>query len=990
MYKGECTLCAEIGGGFQNNQERNGEKELVKMKERFLTGLKNAAVIIIASFMLLGVIPLGMISLSTVSAEGDFLRLYPETQISLTSGTERRNTGIFFESENLYGVGKDQYGYLRFDLRDLLDEKTDNINEATLRLTFLRTPAADKMPVQLWLMPTDNWSRSMKWKDKPSGLGEVLLKTVILSPGAEGEPRLFEADLTDYVKKWVEEKRETVSFRLDGLGEGATAFFAGTGHEDPTFRPGLKVVTGEATDPDEKNLKKVTLKETYATGQRENSVAVIGGKDEIFLKFSLNPNNIQGAVYRANLKLHCLSKEPDALLRIERLDNTKWTTESLKEGEKPKGNRQLIYREEDAEVKDYDSINLSDVVMDACVKGETWVTLVLRSERGEIAFGFDGRTKPSMELLVSDHRDALALEETVVGILGENENRKEIVEPLSDDSVAENGVRAAVSWKATEMENPEKPAENILAANGRIHRPKWFQESRDIVAKAVVSAGKYKTDLTYYLSVLPQDEPDLSDAEFGTMLDIGTGEKEKEQLAESTGTVARSRWVDGKNLTYREMGADGMIVLHLAVDAKKQNYLTLKLWEEDDFSGILVSDLQNRKQKSFVIQETGMAVKEESGFCYLTYPIPLSYTQNKNYVSLRLTMVEPKPEETTDVSAMEEREEPTISVYSAYITQTPYFDPMNFAMLGEPVIKKEEESSFYRFLRKIYGAAESTFDFRDAQNPEETLSEERESGVYTDVENREQTALVFGKEEQLMLELPEKGKTAKIYRDTSYYNAYAEMPGKEYYDGKLQAVDYGIFRIFRNRGRNELKIPWQEEALSGLYRNLAEDSYHSFLSKGQMVDDSVLPEGTPVADGREMMLKPGETVVLRQMAEPLYYPDFRVSEIGGIAVADVKLKEELAISSMTIRAMGTVPREEKQTAILLGVYERGILVGMEQQFLTVSPGQVAAEILLNQPLLIKPGQNLKVFVEDRERECGAMTPILELPQKQQVTEKKAS
>lgn len=957
---------------------------LVKMKERFLTWLKNAAVMIIASLMLLGVIPLGMISLSAVNAEGDFLRLQPEIQLSLTADSDARNKEILSGAEKLYGVGTDRYGYLQFDLRELLDEKKENIKDTKLRLTFLKTPVDGRMPVRLWLMPNNNWSRSMKWRDRPEKTGEILVKTVNLAPGRDGEPRLFEVDLTDYLKKWIEEERETVSFRLDSFVDGVTGFFAGTDYEDPTFRPGLKVVTGEAADPDEKNLKKITLKEKYATSQRENTVAVVGGKEEIFLKFSLNPNNIQGAVYQAHLNLQCLSKSPDASLQIERLTNTKWTEETLKDGEKPKGERQLVYREEDDEAGNYEGINLTEVFMDACAKGETQVTLVLGSKHGEIAFGFDGKTKPSMELLVSDHRDALALEETVAKLLGENEDRNGIVQSFSDDRIAENGVRTGVTWKAVDRKKVGKPAGDTLAANGRIHQPKWFQESRDIVAKATVSAGRYKAELIYYLSVLPQEEPELGDVEFGTMLDIGNNEKEKEQRAESTGTIARSRWVDGTKLTYREIGAEGMVALHLGVDPKNQNYLTVKLWEEDEFSGIRITDLQNRKQKAFELHDTEMAVKEESGFCYLTYPIPLAYTKDKNYVSLRLTMVE------TEDAVEGSENQPTISVYSAYITQTPYFDPMTFADQGEPIIKKEEESSIYQFLRKIYGAAESTFDFRDTQNPEASVSQEGESGVYTDVENREQTALVFGKEEQLMLELPEKGKVAKVYRDTSYYNAYAEMQGKEYDDGKLQTVDYGIFRIFRNRGSEELEIPWKEENLSGLYRNLAENSYYSFLSKGQMMDDSVIPEETPVADGSGIMLKPGETVVLMLMAEPLTYPDFRVSEVDGVAVAEITLAEPLSISSLTIRAMGTVPREEKQTVMILGIYERGILVDMEEQFLTISPGQVAAEILLNQSILLKPGQNLKVFVEETDRACKAMIPILELPQKQLTTEKKAS
>lgn len=48
------------------------------MKELLFSGMKKLAVILIASVMLLGVVPVGMISRpTTVSAEGEFLRLSP-------------------------------------------------------------------------------------------------------------------------------------------------------------------------------------------------------------------------------------------------------------------------------------------------------------------------------------------------------------------------------------------------------------------------------------------------------------------------------------------------------------------------------------------------------------------------------------------------------------------------------------------------------------------------------------------------------------------------------------------------------------------------------------------------------------------------------------------------------------------------------------------------------------------------------------------------
>ena len=36
-------------------------------------------------------------------------------------------------------------------------------------------------------------------------------------------------------------------------------------------------------------------------------------------------------------------------------------------------------------------------------------------------------------------------------------------------------------------------------------------------------------------------------------------------------------------------------------------------------------------------------------------------------------------------------------------------------------------------------------------------------------------------------------------------------------------------------------LPWEEQNLSGVYRDLVSGTYYSFLRDGEMADDSVLP-----------------------------------------------------------------------------------------------------------------------------------------------------
>ncbi|MBO5364590.1 MAG: DNRLRE domain-containing protein, partial [Clostridia bacterium] len=697
------------------------EEELVKMKERFLAGLKKASVMIIASIMLLGVIPLGMLShVTTVNAEGEFLRLAPETETSVAAENTLQGEGILSVTPDSHAVGGNYYGYLRFDLRSLQEKDIDEISSAKLRLILLRTPAAEAVPVQLWLMPDVAWSKSMDWAEKPSRLGEIPIASTTVSPETDGKSRLFEVDLTGYLKKWMEEGREKVSFRLDSLGDGIAAVYAGTAHEDPLFRPCLKVTTKAATDPDGNTLQKVRLSQQYATEQAQTTMMTVGGNQEVYLKFSLNTDNIQGAVYQTFLQLNYLQGDPEAMLRIDYLENTAWTTEELAEGNLPEGKRYPVYREEDFAFGVYDQIDMTDVVNDTLARGEREVTLLLWCENGKMVFESTGEQAPRLRVSVSDDRDVVAMMEASAGVLGKNTAPNAITKALADDGIADNGIRTEISWQAADVKTGLSARES-LAANGKISRPQWFRESREILATATISAGEFQRERRCYLTILPQEIPDFTGVEFGTMLDIGAPDEEAKNKFESVGTVDRSRWIAGRKLTYRELKRDGTMILHFPVDEEKQNYLTVKLWEEDDFPGILVSSLQNREVTPFAIEGIKMAEREEGGFLYLTYPIPMSYTKDRKYVSLALTLPEQEiPEAGESVTAETEADEsleetPAVSIYDAYLTQTPYFDPLAFAEQGEAVVKKSEEteSAFYRFLRKIYGAAEQTFGFRD-------------------------------------------------------------------------------------------------------------------------------------------------------------------------------------------------------------------------------------------------------------------------------------
>ena len=221
------------------------------MKELLFSGMKKLAVILIASVMLLGVVPVGMISRpTTVSAEGEFLRLSPAAETFVSAKLDEQGLSGSQIAPGLQMVGDSYDTYLRFDLSSLLDKDTADVHEAKLRLAVVRGGGEGAVPVRLWLMPDNAWNESMTYQSRPPVLGEIkLAETAVDSRNARNA--LVELDMTEYVKKWIEDGRTSVSLHLDASGTSIAAVFAGTDYEDKAYRPCLKVVTGDAADPDQ-------------------------------------------------------------------------------------------------------------------------------------------------------------------------------------------------------------------------------------------------------------------------------------------------------------------------------------------------------------------------------------------------------------------------------------------------------------------------------------------------------------------------------------------------------------------------------------------------------------------------------------------------------------------------------------------------------------------------------------------------------------------
>ena len=937
------------------------------MKGHLISGVKKLAVILIASLMILGLVPVGLIAKpDTARAEGEFLRLLPIAETSVSPRPSQKKLQVPHDADATQRVGALHHAYLRFHTETLLND-TAQLRAVKLRLTLLKTPSDTTVPIRLFLMSDNNWNANMTYAGRPSQMGETLLTQVAVSPAEN--PSVLEIDLTDYARRWQEEGRDRVSLHLDAPGSVLAAAFADRDYPDPAFRPCLKIVTGDAQDTDTPDLTKAWLSAGGSSAENssvkndavQGDAYTAGGDRSTYLKFTLNRANIQGAMYRVYLQLTALQAEPETQLTVYRLQNKDWNGEEISQGILPQGEERLVYRAP-ATTENLRRIDLTDVMNDSYAKGETEMAFRVSAENGTVSFAKTGAAAPGLAIRVSDYADVVAAEEAAVHALAENADLDHITENLLREYIAENGERVLLSWKATESATG-LPVQNGLRSDGTVTRPRWFEESHRILATAKITAGNYTRQRSYYLTILPEDAPDDSDAKYGSMVDIGTAQSEEKQRFESVATSSHSRWMGAQNVTYRTLRENSVMALHFAADPNVQNYITIKLWAADAFHGVQLRSLQNTEAEPVTLIQPEM-VAGEDGFLYLTCALPMSFTEGLDRIHLRLTPLE-----------QEGAGGEVCNLYGAYVTQSPYFDPALFTAQGEVLVRKDpaENSAFYRFLKQLYTAASLPFqgtggDAEDAAFvPNQTGTKPR------------QALLVQNGEEKIAVSIGAVGEAVQIHRETPYYHAYTETVQKSYYDGVMTAVDYGVYRVFQNHGDAPHPLPWKAEGLSGLYEDLVQGGYVSFLKENELLDDSVLPAGTAVEDGGNRVLNPGENTVFLSLAKPLFLADWRVSSLGGQSVSAIKTSRTLTIDTVGIRNLGAAHDTEQSLVILCEVFAQGKLADAAMSPALIAPKETECRVLLPHTVTVQPGQSVRVYIESDPMPLSKMEPKLTLP-----------
>ena len=668
---------------------------------------------LLACLLILGLVPIGLVSLNMpASAEGEVLKIAPVIDTFVQAGSNADKTGQSLESRvgsekaNLTGRGNETY--FQFSLDGILGKEVEDI--VMVKLRFAVIAGGEGATLTLSQLQNNDWNGSITQNKKPSG---ALTELAVFHPSSG--KNIVEIDLTNSVKQWLEDGQERVSFVLKGkTSDRNPVRIASTRNTDPTYRPYLKVIMGDAEDPDPSSLEKATLEQSlYVSSNRADTAASelsaqsgselkAGNGHELYLRFKLYPDRIQGAIDRALFNLNATTD--GGSFTVSYLDHNGWS-DSMTYQTRPQGAETPLYSSGSGWLDHFDGIDLTDLVSDLYEQGKD--TLTLHITGGEQPVSFIPGYVPKLELLCTDDQNMIAIRKAAANLLGLNSTASSITSDLLG-TYAADGTPATVTWAAYDTtineENGAYLTDQYIASDGVITRPLWFEGTKTFEATAEIKAGDKQVTRKLTLTLPPEKEPNYTGYVFDNYLDIGNTEDEVNQKFEAVqGSGVLTRHVDGETFTYRTLGPDGSMVLNMKCSPSETNYLTIKLWGGDATPGTLfISDpatgnmnADNTRQPVIDPSDAGDfgalnvssgKPEQNGGFIYATYQIPEIYTQDRDFVSLRLYS---RGEKQSDgVSSLAEQTSESRGLYAAYLTQSPNLDPSAFETEGEIITEK--------------------------------------------------------------------------------------------------------------------------------------------------------------------------------------------------------------------------------------------------------------------------------------------------------------
>lgn len=995
------------------NAENNGKDNTKRLKDKLMSFIQKAVLLVLAFLMLLTVLPVGLFRKATpVDKRGSLIRLYP-SEVKSNGGADRtvqidRNSGAVLE----------------FNLENLNSADTKDVKQIKLRLGFTCGSGAVSNRVAVTL-PTEGSGISDPQNAldmyKNEMFGDFIYnfkQCAEIAPVTDGaDNTINEIDVTEYAITKLKSQNKKISFGVWSKNSIPIQMI-GSEYSDPYFRPYLEIITGEAAADSNTDSAKASLAEAVyvSAAKPDTNAAQLSGDaggvlceddTEIYLKYDINREAIEGSPYSARLLMKTAENadaaEPFGQVSISCINNNSWNADEITYNARPKG-AEISLPVKAALINGEISADVTQPICEAYEMGATGITFKItldkKKERpGENqkfrVFGKSGSVEqPRLFISVSDDENIVCATEAALNAIGDN-SRGYVTGNLKGTYSASNGAYAKLSWQELCCDSVRRSG--YLSSNGVIMRPKWFEGNAEITALARITSGEYSTTRRYRLTVQAETKPDYSKYTFGNYIDIGNSRSENSQKFDSVNFgEPRRKSIGGRMDTCRIPSNRGCMLLNFSCASDGINYLTLKLAarDEKDISLYAAPYGYSGGMTKLPVPEIK---NDELGFVYLTYALLPEFTQNRKTVSLCVW---------TQIA--DDNSSENCGFFAAYLTQNPFFEPKQFSKQGEPALGEIYsgvnlvsgfENNAKTLLKntdigesdaalaaksdepKISGKANSDSEndvktAKSVQRINELISNAGETAVVS----ADKKAIVFRGVAANIAVLINDNAAASVYERYGYYDRYSFDVSVAQNENNILAVDYGEYLILQNRGERtaDAGIPNGYEK-KGVYKDVVGGGYYLIgaVEKSDMAD---LPSDAETHGIGELSIDGGDAVLLKRLENKLSSQEWRVAKVNGKSPSEMVFAENEGINEITVKTVDGVSENVTELSVICAVYNKGKLVSMNRKKVSVTPSIGIYTFDMSEfNMKMTVGSELRIFITDNTDRMNEIKPKLEYP-----------
>lgn len=481
---------------------------------------------ILALLMVVCMIPAGLFYLSTpVVAEGQFVKISPSADTFVYSEAKNKNKSKLDNDNDI--IGNYWNTYMKYDLSQLSNTSRNDITSAKLRfaVTYSKFSIEEGFDCSFNIsyVENNNWNENMTWSNKPRGEEQYICTA---SGAASGS--VLEVDITEFIKQAISLDDTDITLKMGPtLSSNSPIKIASKGHEDPSKRPYLKIVVGNAKDNDPALLNKSYLDTSVYVSkmapdmnaadllEKNNNRLAVDNGSITYLRFNIDPRNIKGAVYNAQLFLRPILKSGNTKIDVYYLENNDWNPEALTYNNQPEGKRKLIESFNGIDVGGNINIDVSEIIYSLVDSGIYTATFLFDGTSTDLASTdtiefysqYDNLNAPSLAIAATDNKDVVAIREALDNIKGDNTSLDNITEDLPHSYIAQNGERVSIKWLINEefsIMNALGLTKSAISTSGKINQPTYFEDEKKVRVKVVLTVGNEYIEKFYDLTIRPE------------------------------------------------------------------------------------------------------------------------------------------------------------------------------------------------------------------------------------------------------------------------------------------------------------------------------------------------------------------------------------------------------------------------------------------------------------------------------------------------------